>query len=517
MKRKMSALLLLVSMCLSLTSSALAANDISTTKLDVTNGRFVSMEAAPAQAALNTFFETRNYASGEVLSIPNADGLSAISDEVADDISARTLSLKELWADEDVEIVSTSVTGHVLSAVQNTKDASIDAIAYEWTWVDYIDSNCGIVDRMGFGTLHDMTLATAEDGAYSIVRDSYNEADISGHVSKDYNAEAFELATAGIDTTDIYMSEVAKEEGLLKSEAYSVAAVAATETKMPAPLECIKYADEWVEHDIYSTPSAVPKYNPVFSYHASNDCCNFVSQCVYTGGFEMDRKNGWYHDMNSTTSHGAAWGSVSAFRSYWMTTRGFQEVTATDTSVLPGNPVYWIKELDHKNDPNYSGNHIAICVGYNAAGNPIINGHTRNVYHEKLNTSAYKRTLKLNQSNPFIVAPKAATAVQIPGLNNLYLQAGKAEFFKFTAPSNGYFTVYTSGSTDTYGYLYEGQSAAGSAGTIYLKEISHNGDAWGGINCRFGGNLTANKTYYIMICGEEATSSGSYNLMLQAG
>ena len=30
-------------------------------------------------------------------------------------------------------------------------------------------------------------------------------------------------------------------------------------------------------------------YNLTFGYTAGNDCCNYVSQCLYTGGVAMDR------------------------------------------------------------------------------------------------------------------------------------------------------------------------------------------------------------------------------------
>jgi len=515
MKKKMLALILALSICFSMVS-AYAVNN---STVEIVNGKFVSEEMTPAQDILDSFFSFRNYTAG-VVTMPLSNHLeeAPVTEKISNDIKLRTQALKDFWLNENVEIISTSASSQVLSAKQLAINGDVDAVVYEWTWVDYIDEGCGIVDRMGFGTVHDMTLAITQDGTFEVVRDSYNEVDISGHVSADYDFEQFTLATENIDTMPAYLKEISSEESTDAN--YSIATTAATESKMPKPIECIKYADEWVEHDISSNASAVPVYNSLYGYFSGNDCCNFVSQCVHAGGLEMDKDRGWYHDMDGSNYHiGSAWISVSAFRNYWMNTRGFSEVTASNTSVFPGNPVYWIKNLDHPNDSDYAGNHVAICVGYNAAGNPIINGHTRNVYHQKLNTSSYKRTLLLNPTNPFIVAPKNATAVQLSGLAGLYLQPGKAEWFKFVAPSSEYYTVYTSGSADTFGYLYEGVDISGqqSNSIIYLKEIAHNGDAWGSTNCRFGATLVKGRTYYIMICGEDETASGVFNLNITKG
>ena len=52
---------------------------------------------------------------------------------------------------------------------------------------------------------------------------------------------------------------------------------------------------------------------------------------------------------------------------------------------------------------------MAICVGYNSAGVPIINGHTRDVFHQVL--SGYTKTIKINTTNRLGTTPAQATTI----------------------------------------------------------------------------------------------------------
>ena len=48
------------------------------------------------------------------------------------------------------------------------------------------------------------------------------------------------------------------------------------------------------------------------------DCTNFVSQCLFYGGFEMDfRQNGWFY--SSLNSRSPAWSGVEEFCNYLIT------------------------------------------------------------------------------------------------------------------------------------------------------------------------------------------------------
>lgn len=79
---------------------------------------------------------------------------------------------------------------------------------------------------------------------------------------------------------------------------------------------------------------------------------------------------------------------------------------------------------------------------------------------------------------------------------------GDVDFFKFTPSASGVYLIYTTGSTDTMGYLY-------NASQTVLVE---NDDAsLSGNNFAFKYNLEANKTYYIKVTGY-STKTGSYTL-----
>ena len=64
---------------------------------------------------------------------------------------------------------------------------------------------------------------------------------------------------------------------------------------------------------------------------------------------------------------------------------------------------------------------------------------------------------------------------------------GAEIWYKFTPSTTAYYTIYTVGSLDTYGYLYD------SNGT----EIDHDDDDGSGLNFKMVQRLTANQTYYI--------------------
>ncbi len=505
MLKKLLAITLVLSACFSM----IPAYAVSDSAVEIFNGKFAAEEMALAQDALDSFFSSRNYsADAGMACFSNNREAAPVTEDISSDTVLRAQALKNFWLNEDVEIVSTSASGQILSAKQSVGSGNIDAVVYEWTWVDYIDGDNTISDRMGFATIHDMTLAPMADGTYCVIRDSYDENDISGHVSADFDAEAFSVAVESIDTTAVYNEIIQEEEGEL-----TPAAVAAV-TSMPNVFGCIKYADNWVGKEPHGD-DLNHYYNPEYGHFSSTDCCNYVSQCLHAGGIKMgpkDDESGWWNNKDGNQLHsGRAWRSVSNFETYWRN-QGYSRLSITNngSNVLPGNPVYYMS----------SNNHIAICVGYNSAGNPIINGHTRDVYHEKL-SSKYTYTMQFNTTNPFVVAPKNATSITLGTYSGLYLQAGKGEWFRFTAPKSQYYTFYTTGNTNTYGGVFQESKMSQTGVTMYLYELHSNDDGpWDGVNFRIGSSLTAGQTYYILVCGggaDEQTHSGGFNLVVQEG
>ena len=450
------------------------------------------------------------------LLMKGADTLSA-SDEVIADIDLRTASLRDFWANEDVSIVSTSVTDYVISANQMARSANINAIVYEWTWVDYIDGDSTITDRMGFATIHDMTLAPDSDGNYAVVRDSYDEADISGHTSMDFDSVEFSRATAGIDTAPLFSAMTNGESLTPISSGMDAIPMANLPGNATNILASIEYADKYVIHDVAtsSSTSYTAYYNTAVygPPPSSTDCADYVSQCLYAGGLRdssTSTASGWYHKRDGTMTCSAAWWGVDAFIKYWDDTYATSKTT---NGVIPGNPVYYYGSAG-------ASNHIAFCVGYNSAGNPIVNGHTRDVYHQRMN-SVYTDTLNFNTTSPFVSTPQWATTLTVPTTlsSGPYLQAGKAEWFKFTPTTTGNRSIYSTGTTDTKAVLYQASkqgSLGGSEGVMYLYEIASNDDGTGtGLNFRIDAYLTKDTTYYFMVRGYSDSTTGNYGLVLQ--
>ncbi|MBQ8986250.1 MAG: amidase domain-containing protein, partial [Lachnospiraceae bacterium] len=136
-----------------------------------------------------------------------------------------------------------------------------------------------------------------------------------------------------------------------------------------SPDKAVAYADKWAT-----------SRNPAYRQYPGVDCCNFVSQCLYAGG--MPKNSEWYPASYAWINCS---GAISNFKKYG------KFMTATDSNVLRGNPVYY--------DWNSNGvyDHTAICVGRNSAGTPIIDAHTGDHYHVtwRLSSNGKRATIQL--------------------------------------------------------------------------------------------------------------------------
>ncbi len=84
--------------------------------------------------------------------------------------------------------------------------------------------------------------------------------------------------------------------------------------------------------------------------------------------------------------------------------------------------------------------------------------------------------------------------------------SGDEDFFKFTAPNYGVYSIYTTGSTDTYGYLM-----SSSGNTTYAS----NDDAGPSTNFMIKRTLTAGRTYMIKVRGYNSRTTGSYTITVE--
>ena len=101
---------------------------------------------------------------------------------------------------------------------------------------------------------------------------------------------------------------------------------------------------------------------------------------------------------------------------------------------------------------------------------------------------------------------ETATTMTMPYSKPAYVSngtigvSGDEDYFKLTAPQTGTYIFYTTGSTDTKGYLYNSS----------YTQLAYNDDN-AGINFGIQYSLTAGQTYYIKVTGYGSTT-GAYTL-----
>lgn len=87
--------------------------------------------------------------------------------------------------------------------------------------------------------------------------------------------------------------------------------------------------------------------NSVYEYY-SNNCANFVSQCLLNGGFQMDSE--WWYDYNrSYRRNSAAWGVADDLYRYLVDHHGFSvsyiknggDICNVAGNVSPGDVIAW--------------------------------------------------------------------------------------------------------------------------------------------------------------------------------
>ena len=100
-----------------------------------------------------------------------------------------------------------------------------------------------------------------------------------------------------------------------------------------------------------------------------------------------------------------------------------------------------------------------------------------------------------------------ATAVDIPSTTSGRLDAGDRDYFRVELDQAGSFTVETTGSTDTYGWVEYGSE-------FLLDWSDDDGD---GYNFRIVTDTVEAGTYYVVVEGYNSSTSGDYELVLSEG
>lgn len=147
-------------------------------------------------------------------------------------------------------------------------------------------------------------------------------------------------------------------------------------------LRAVQYAERWWN-----------SYNPAYKKF-ENDCTNFISQCLHTGGAPMrgypNRGSGWWLRSNNWSF---SWAIAHSLRLYLASsTVGLRakEVSSPDQLLL-GDVICY----DFEGDGRF--NHNTVVTGKDAFGMPLVNAHTYNSrqrYWAYEDSSAYTPNIK---------------------------------------------------------------------------------------------------------------------------
>lgn len=96
-----------------------------------------------------------------------------------------------------------------------------------------------------------------------------------------------------------------------------------------------------------------------------------------------------------------------------------------------------------------------------------------------------------------------ATRIDIGSTNGKLEKPNDVDFFAFTPTTTGSFKIYTTGSTNTCGYLWDSDQKT-QLSASYRTPVDE--------NFCLARTLEGGKTYYISVCPEERTVSGDYTL-----
>lgn len=330
------------------------------------------------QDAINGYFSTKEICM-ETNSSNTVSSLSAIS--VSDSISD-TVSLLQQGVMNMEEYMSLSFSNieneALVLAVTEDVPSETTVYTYEWIGMDYTPNGSQTSDYMGYGVQHILIFHETDTGAYQLVDDIFSDEFMTGIVSPNYIAENFEIFSQYVSEVSTFQSQ------FISANATEIASTTATAPYNAA--NAVLYANLWCGFSASDRSAADPEtglvdedtkqhtslYNSSVYYTFSSDCANFVSQCLVAGGLSQDDtwKSGGLVSANYTT----AWKGAKYLANYLRDNRGFSEVAATNTSILPGNPVFW------RNPSGSPTGHQMICTGKNSAGIPVVNAHNPDLY-----------------------------------------------------------------------------------------------------------------------------------------
>lgn len=129
--------------------------------------------------------------------------------------------------------------------------------------------------------------------------------------------------------------------------------------------KAVAYANRWWD-----------SYNPAFVSFPTDDCTNYISQCLLAGGAPMtgagNRAKGWWYRYGKNPSWSYSWAVAHSLKNYLGSAKtGLRGVRVNSPFELQIGDVIC---YDFDGDGRWQ--HNSIVVAHDAAGAPLINTHT---------------------------------------------------------------------------------------------------------------------------------------------
>lgn len=248
----------------------------------------------------------------------------------------------------------------------------------EWNQIDYRFNYENSSRSMLFETVH---VIHVSEESHAIMSDCYSEYTGYTHGSEN------EIARVQIGEEP--KTSINVDELIAQSQKMEIAAVQYSYT----PSAAINYSESWWNG-----------FNPRFYNYGTSDCCNFISQCLLSGGMSMTST--WQTQYNSTSSSQfdgsyskstLAWMCTSDFMNYWVSQgRHLTRITSLEQAGS-GNPIFWIAGTYTTSSgatKSYSTNHNMLIVGAQNNTCVLVNAHSNAAYHMPISlTTEYLYTL----------------------------------------------------------------------------------------------------------------------------
>ena len=231
-----------------------------------------------------------------------------------------------------------------------------------------------------------------------------------------------------------------------------------------SPQMAVQYADTyWSNYnDLY------PNYSII-----GGDCADFVSQCLYAGGLPMNAS--WYHAVTGSDRN-VNWTYAQYLYTYLATycgsaveifasnssTTGYKDkkgnVIDPSRTIRVGDPVFYY------NDSKGRYGHVAICVGFDSKGNPLVSAHNTDHSHVTWTLgSSYKHWAVIQMKTEQTTAGRKA----VPASALTYTGELWKTFWQTTAGKQIHYISQLGGANPVKMYMYK--NASESSGYITIS------------------------------------------------